>query len=99
MTALAGSVTTGTDTGTDSVRHRSGECLTGMESGRCPRYRLLSVLDDASFCRRVSEALDPGHRLHGCPTATFDGSNVIAAPAVVWSGDERPPLVDPTGGA
>ncbi|MFJ6560592.1 DUF1737 domain-containing protein [Streptomyces sp. NPDC091412] len=49
-----------------------------------PRYRVLTGPDDASFCRRVSEALDLGYRLHEGPALTFNGENVIVAQAVVW---------------
>lgn len=49
-----------------------------------PRYRLLTGPDDASFCKRVSEALDIGYRLHGSPAITHDGDRVIAAQAVIW---------------
>ncbi|MFB6958555.1 DUF1737 domain-containing protein [Streptomyces sp. NPDC056309] len=49
-----------------------------------PRYRVLTGPDDASFCRRVSEALDLGYRLHEGPALTFDGENVVVAQVVVW---------------
>ncbi|MFD5470246.1 DUF1737 domain-containing protein [Streptomyces sp. NPDC127105] len=49
-----------------------------------PRYRVLTGPDDASFCRRVSEALDLGYRLHEGPALTFDGEKVVVAQAVVW---------------
>jgi len=49
-----------------------------------PRYRLLTGKDDASFCRRVSEALDMGYVLYGSPAATFNGQQVIVAQAVIW---------------
>ncbi len=51
-----------------------------------PRYRLLTGPDDATFCRRVSEALAAGFVLYGSPAATHDGSRVIVAQAVVWPG-------------
>ncbi|UPG83943.1 DUF1737 domain-containing protein [Luteibacter aegosomatis] len=51
-----------------------------------PRYRLLTGKDDATFCHRVSEALDLGYRLHGSPAATFNGRDVIVAQALVWPG-------------
>jgi hypothetical protein len=35
-------------------------------------YRLLSGPDDASFCHRVSEALNKGWQLHGSPVYAFD---------------------------
>lgn len=49
-----------------------------------PRYRVLTGPDDESFCRRVSEALDLGFRLHGGPALTYDGEHVIVAQALVW---------------
>jgi hypothetical protein len=57
------------------------------------RYRLLTGPDDADFCRRVSEALADGYRLHGSPAATFDGQRVIVAQAVVL--DDGNPTVVP----
>ncbi|WP_156183689.1 DUF1737 domain-containing protein [Chromobacterium sp. LK1] len=54
--------------------------------GGLPVYRLLTGPDDSSFCRRVSEALALGYRLHGSPAATFDGERVIVAQAVLWPG-------------
>ncbi|TXT40020.1 MAG: hypothetical protein FD135_1693 [Comamonadaceae bacterium] len=52
-----------------------------------PIYRLLTGPDDATFCRRVSEALALGYRLYGSPAATFNGVNVIVAQAVLWPGE------------
>jgi len=49
-----------------------------------PTYRLLTGPDDASFCHRVSEALAMGYKLYGSPAATFDGTSVIVAQAVIW---------------
>lgn len=49
-----------------------------------PRYRLLTGPDDEAFCRRVSEALGLGYRLHGGPALTFNGERVIAAQALLW---------------
>jgi len=49
-----------------------------------PTYRLLSGPDDAAFCRRVSDAIALGYELYGSPTATFNGSQVIVAQALVW---------------
>jgi len=51
-----------------------------------PIYRVLTGPDDAAFCRRVSEALELGYRLHGGPALTFNGQDVIVAQAVVWPG-------------
>jgi hypothetical protein len=49
-----------------------------------PTYRLLTGPDDATFCRRVSEALALGYKLYGAPAATFNGVNVIVAQAIIW---------------
>ncbi|KMO10566.1 DUF1737 domain-containing protein [Methylobacterium platani] len=49
-----------------------------------PPYRLVTGKDDAHFCRRISEALALGYRLHGSPACTFNGTDVIVAQAVVW---------------
>jgi hypothetical protein len=46
-------------------------------------YRLFTGPDDRSFCERVSAALAEGYVLHGSPSATFNGTNVIVAQAVV----------------
>ena len=46
-------------------------------------YRLFTGPDDRSFCERISTALAEGYVLHGSPSATFNGSNVIVAQAVV----------------
>jgi hypothetical protein len=58
-----------------------------------PIYRLLTGKDDAAFCRRVSEALSLGYKLHGPPAATFNGTDVIVAQAIIW-----PDAADPIGG-
>jgi hypothetical protein len=50
------------------------------------KYRLLTGPDDASFCRRVSQALCDGYELHGSPAVTFDGRTVVVAQALVWRG-------------
>lgn len=54
-------------------------------------YRLLTGPDDHAFCARVDAALADGYRLHGSPSATFNGERVIVAQAVVLDdGVERP---------
>jgi hypothetical protein len=57
----------------------------GPEAGAEERlaYRLFTGPDDRSFCERVSSALAEGYVLHGSPSATFNGSTVIVAQAVV----------------
>jgi hypothetical protein len=52
--------------------------------GGLPTYRILTGPDDAAFCHRVSEALALGYLLYGSPAATFDGTRVIVAQAIVW---------------
>ena len=37
-------------------------------------YRCLTGPDDDAFCKRVSDALAQGWRLHGSPALTFDPS-------------------------
>ncbi|HEX6872617.1 MAG TPA: DUF1737 domain-containing protein, partial [Micromonosporaceae bacterium] len=49
-----------------------------------PRYRVLTGPDDATFCHRVSEALDLGYELHGPPALTVNGERVIVGQALIW---------------
>ena len=49
-----------------------------------PTYRVLTGPDDATFCRRVSAALEQGYLLYGSPSTTFDGESVIVAQAIIW---------------
>lgn len=51
-----------------------------------PVYRMLTGPDDASFCHKVTAALEMGYRLYGSPAATFNGERVIVAQAVIWPG-------------
>ena len=53
-----------------------------------PIYRILTGLDDAKFCIRVSEALKLGYQLYGSPALTFNGVNVIVAQAIIWNKKE-----------
>lgn len=46
-------------------------------------FRLFTGPDDRAFCERVSAALAEGYVLHGSPAATFNGSSIIVAQAVV----------------
>ena len=59
-------------------------------------YRLLTGPDDASFCHRVSAALNQGWVLHGQPTLTYDNDakRVICGQAIVKDvdGDYVPEL-------
>ena len=47
-------------------------------------YRLITGKDDAAFCERVSELVEAGYVPHGSPSVTFNGTDVIAAQALVW---------------
>ena len=47
------------------------------------RYKLLTGLDDANFCQRVSDHLDAGYELAGAPVMTVKGSTVYVGQAVV----------------
>jgi hypothetical protein len=38
-------------------------------------YRLLTGPDDASFCHKISDALNKGWLLYGSPTLTFDSDD------------------------
>lgn len=49
-----------------------------------PVYRMLTGPDDASFCHKVTAALEMGYKLYGSPAATFNGERVIVAQAVCW---------------
>ena len=48
-------------------------------------YRILTGPDDASFCHRVTEALNKGWSLYGSPTLTFDPETkrVVCGQAIV----------------
>lgn len=54
-----------------------------MSESQQLRYRVLTGVDDATFCQRVSAALDEGYQLHGSPTLTFNGLKVIVGQALV----------------
>ena len=62
-----------------------------------PTYRLLTGVDDAAFCRRVSEAVAMGYKLYGSPAATFNGTNVIVAQAIIWPSIESAIARAPVG--
>ena len=49
-----------------------------------PLYRVVTGPDDAAFCRRVSDAIALGYRLHEGPAVTFNGEQVIVAQALLW---------------
>jgi len=56
-------------------------------------YRFLSGIDDASFCQRVSDALDDGYVLYGDPVMVVCDGERFCGQAVVLPGhaptDER----------
>lgn len=47
-------------------------------------YRILTGVDDAAFCHRLTEALHLGWSLYGSPSVTFDSSRqaLICAQAI-----------------
>jgi hypothetical protein len=49
-----------------------------------PAYRILTGPDDATFCRRVSAALEQGYLLYGSPTVTYNDETVVVAQAIIW---------------
>jgi hypothetical protein len=52
-------------------------------------YRYLTGPDDASFCHRVSNALNNGWQLYGSPTLTYDvkTQRVVCGQAIVKEAD------------
>lgn len=52
-------------------------------------YRYLTGTDDSAFCARVSKALNKGWTLHGAPTMTFNGSQVIVGQVICKETDEE----------
>jgi hypothetical protein len=54
-------------------------------------YRFLSGADDASFCHKVTEALNKGWHLYGSPTYSYDAEARImkCGQAVVKDVDGR----------
>lgn len=48
-------------------------------------YRYLTGPDDASFCHRVTAALNAGWELHGSPSLAYDaeGKRVVCGQAIV----------------
>lgn len=47
------------------------------------KYCLITGKDDSAFCKRISELLDVGYILHGSPSISYNGTEIIAAQAVV----------------
>jgi len=47
------------------------------------RYKMLTGVDDSSFCDKVVAHLDNGYELFGAPSITFNGKDVIVGQAVV----------------
>ena len=68
------------------------------DSGRL-RYRVLTGQDDATFCERVSAALDDGYQLHGGPTLAFNGLKVIVGQALVLPEPDETDITRRTQGA
>ena len=54
-------------------------------------YRILTGPDDASFCHRVTEALNKGWSLYGSPSLTYDAEEkrVVCGQAIVKEVDGK----------
>lgn len=61
----------------------AGPAESPVAGGERLRYRVFTGPDDASFCQRVSDALDDGYLLHGSPSITSRHGEVLVAQAVV----------------
>ena len=59
-------------------------------------YRFLSGVDNAEFCKRVSDALADGYVLYGNPVMLMDNDVRIVGQAVIWpdSTNENTALAD-----
>lgn len=76
---------------TDTATAQAGAETTPLNDPAAPEtpgeeklaYRLLTGPDTREFCARISQALAEGYVLHGSPAATFNGSEVIVAQAVI----------------
>jgi len=55
-------------------------------------FRLLTSVDDSSFCHKVTKALSEGWKLHGSPTLCFDPAKqaMIAGQAVTREVPDQP---------
>ncbi|MFM5903574.1 MAG: DUF1737 domain-containing protein [Microbacteriaceae bacterium] len=47
------------------------------------RFKMLTGIDDSSFCQKVSDHLDAGYELYGSPTMTSKGAQIFVGQAVV----------------
>ena len=47
-------------------------------------YRFLSGVDNAEFCRRVSDSLADGYVLYGNSVMVMDNDACIVGQAVIW---------------
>lgn len=54
------------------------------EHSKPKAYVLLTGIDDEEFCQRVSDRMAQGYELYGSPSVTYNGTNVIAAQALVY---------------
>lgn len=62
-----------------------------MDANNLPRYRVLTGVDDAEFCKRVSAALELGYELYGSPSITWTGTSGYLAQAIIWTKDAPTP--------
>lgn len=54
-----------------------------MDSAKRLPYRLITGKDDSTFCERISRLLEEGYVLYGSPSVTYNGTDVIAAQAMI----------------
>jgi hypothetical protein len=56
-----------------------------MAGETSPKYRLLTGVDNAEFCERVSRELEKGYVLYGSPACTFnpDTGEMLVAQAII----------------
>ena len=56
-----------------------------MAGETLPKYRLLTGVDNAEFCERVSRELEKGYVLYGSPACTFnpETGEMLVAQAII----------------
>ncbi|MEW5420676.1 DUF1737 domain-containing protein [Amorphus sp. 3PC139-8] len=54
-------------------------------------YRVLTGVDDAAFCHRLTEALNRGWKLHGAPSLAYDLSRqaMVCGQAITKEVEDR----------
>ncbi|MCH6468932.1 DUF1737 domain-containing protein [Sinomonas terrae] len=74
---------TATETGEAAATPLNDPAAPASASEERLAYRLLTGPDTREFCARISQALAEGYVLHGSPAATFNGTDVIVAQAII----------------